>query len=91
MFILLIWTLNNLVVLFYTDNSPHYHNTAVLHYLSEVNNVFNVRLKQYNNFKAGEGKTALDTHFAHIKHNIVGYVSLGNDLEIGKELGILCR
>ena len=67
---------------FSTDNGPHYHNTAVLCYLSEVNEVFNVRLQQYNNFEAGEGKTALDTHFAHISHKIVRYVRLGNDLEL---------
>ena len=59
----------------FTDNGPHYHNTAVLTYLSEVNAVFNVKLLEYNNFEAGEGKTALDTHFAHISHKIV---RLGN-------------
>ena len=41
-----------------------------------------MRLQQYNNFEAGEGKTALDTHFAHISHKIVRYVRLGNDLEL---------
>ena len=76
---------------FSTDNGPHYHNTAVLCYLSEVNEVFNVRLQQYNNFKAGEGKTALDTHFAHISHKIVCYVCLGIDLETGEELGDLVQ
>lgn len=64
----------------FTDNGPHYHNTAVLTYLSEMNDVFNVKLLEYN-FKAGERKTALDTHFAHISHKIVRYVLLGNDLE----------
>ena len=51
----------------------------------------NVRLQQYNNFEAGEGKTALDTHFAHISHKIVRYVRLGNDLETGEELGDLVQ
>ena len=59
-----------------------FHNTAVLCYLFEVNEVFNVRLQQYNNVEAGEGKTALDTHFSHISHKIVRYVRLGNDLEL---------
>ena len=71
---------------FSTDNGPHYHNTAVLCYLSEVK-----RLQQYNNFEAGEGKTVLDTHFAHISHKIVHYVPLGNDLETGEELGDLVQ
>lgn len=75
----------------FTDNGPHYHNTAVLAYLSEVNDVFNLKLQQYNNFEAGEGKTALDTHFAHISHKIVRYVRLGNDLERGEELGDLVQ
>ena len=52
-----------------------------------MNEVFNVNLLEYNNFEAGEGKTALDTHFAHISHKIVCYVRLGNDLETGEELG----
>jgi len=44
------------------DNGLHYHNTAVLAYLCEVNEVFNLNFLEYNNFEAGEGKTALDTH-----------------------------
>ena len=59
--------------------------------LSEVNDVFNVKLLEYNNFDAGEGKTALDTHFSHISHKIVRYVRLGNDLETGEELGELVQ
>ena len=74
-----------------SDNGPHYNNTAVLTYLSEVNSVFNVNLLEYNNFEAGEGKTALDTHFAHISHKIVRYVRVGNDLETGEELGQLVQ
>ena len=75
----------------FTDNGPHYHNTAALTYLSEVNDVFNVKFLEYNNFEAGEGKTSLDTHFAHISHKIVRYVRLGNDLETGEELGELVQ
>ena len=74
-----------------SDNAPHYHNTAVLTYLSEVNDVFNLNLLEYNNFEAGEGKTALDTHFAHISHKIVRYVRVGNDLETGEEHGQLVQ
>lgn len=75
-----------------TDNGLHYHNTAVLAWLSEVNEVFNVNLLECNNFEAGKGKTALDTHFAHISHKIVCYVRLGNDLEIEEESwDNLCR
>ena len=74
-----------------TDNGLHYHNTAVLAYLCEVNEVFNLNFLEYNNFEAGEGKTALDTHFAHISHKIVRYVRLGNDLETGEELGQLVQ
>lgn len=56
-----------------------------------MNEVFNINLLEYNNFEAGEGKTALDTHFAHISHKIVRYVRLGNDLETGEELGQLVQ
>lgn len=56
-----------------------------------MNEAFNRNLLEYNNFEAGEGKTALDTHFAHISHKIVRYVGLGNDLETGGELGQLVR
>lgn len=75
----------------HADNGPHYHNTGVLTYLSEVNDVFNINLMEYNNFEAGEGKTVLDTHFAHISHKIVRYVRLGNDLEAGEEVGQLIQ
>lgn len=75
----------------HVDNGPHYHNTGVLTYLSEVNDVFNVHLMEYNNFEAGEGKTVLDTHFAHISHKIVRYVRLSNDLEAGEEVGQLIQ
>ena len=85
---------NNTCILFFhflpSDNDPHYHNTAVLTYLSEVNSVFNINLLEYNNFEAGEGKTALDTHFAHISHKIVRYVRVGNDLETGKGAWATC-
>ncbi|KAJ7321180.1 hypothetical protein OS493_035351 [Desmophyllum pertusum] len=73
------------------NNGPHYHNTAVLTYLGEVNEVFNINLVEYNNFEAGEGKTALYTHFAHISHKIVRYVCIGNDLETGEQLGQLVQ
>ena len=41
--------------------------------------------------EAEEGKTALDTHFAHLSHKIVRYLRLGNDLETGEELGQLVQ
>ena len=58
----------------FSDNGPHYHNTAVLLYLAEVNS-----LMEYNNFEAGEGKTVLDTHFAHVSHKLVRWVRIGNN------------
>ena len=73
----------------FTDNGPHYHNTAMLLYLAEVNTAFNVKLMEYNNFEAGEGKTVLDTHFAHVSHKIVRWVRVGNDLDTGEQLGNL--
>ena len=65
----------------FTDNGPQYHNSAVLMYLAEVKAVFFV--------KAGEGKTVLDTHFAHVSHKLVCWVRVGNDLESGKQLADL--
>ena len=44
---------------------------------------------EYNNFEAGEGKSKLDTHFAHISHKIVRWVRVGNNLETGSQLGDL--
>ena len=70
----------------FTDNGPHYHNTSLLVYLAEVNEAFNLTLVEYNNFEAGEGKTVLDTHFAHISHKIVRWVRVGNNLETGEQL-----
>lgn len=68
-------------VYLFSDNGPHYHNSGVLFYLTEVNRVFNIIIKEYNNFEAGEGKSQLDSHFAHISHKIVRWVRMGNDLE----------
>ena len=66
------------------DNGPHYHNSGVLLYLSEVNRV-------YNFFEAGEGKSQLDSHFARISHKIVWWVRLGNDLESGEQVAELIK
>lgn len=71
----------------FLDNGPHYHNTGFLLYLSEINEAFNLTLVEYNNFEAGEGKTVLDTHFAHISHKIVRWVRVGNNLQTGVQLG----
>ncbi|KAJ7377694.1 hypothetical protein OS493_027256 [Desmophyllum pertusum] len=54
----------NAISLSLVDNGPHYHNTAFLLYLCEVNLTFNLTLVEYNNFEAGEGKSMLDTHFS---------------------------
>lgn len=80
-----------LYCLFVSDNGPHYHNSGVLCYLAEVNSVFNFTLKEYNNFEAGEGKSRLDSHFAHISHKIVQWVRLGNDLESGEQVADLIK
>ena len=60
-------------------------------YLAEVNSVFNLTLKEYNFFEAGEGKTQLDSHFAHISHKIIRWVRVGHDLETGEQLGDLIQ
>lgn len=61
----------------------------MLLYLAEVNLSFNIKLLEYNNFEAGEGKTVLDTHFAHVSHKIVRWVRVGNDLDSGEQLANL--
>ena len=58
-------------------------------YLAEVNTAFALKLVEYNNFEAGEGKTVLDTHFAHLSHKLVRWVRVGNDLESGEQLSDL--
>lgn len=61
----------------------------MLLYLAQVNGAFNINLLEYNNFAAGEGKTVLDTHFAHVSHKIVRWVHVGNDLDSGEQLANL--
>ena len=73
----------------YIDNGTHYHNSGFLLYLAEVNAAFNLHLIEYNNFEAGEGKSKLDTHFAHISSKIVHWVRVGNNLKSGSQLGEL--
>ena len=73
----------------YIDNGTHYHNSGFLLYLAEVNAAFNLHLIVYNNFEAGEGKSKLDTHFAHISSKIVRWVRVGNNLKSGSQLGEL--
>ena len=73
----------------FIDNGPHYHNSGFLLYLAEVNAAFNLHLIEYNKFEAAEGKSKLDTHFAHISHKIVRWVRVGNNLESGNQLGEL--
>ena len=51
--------------------------------------MFAINLVEYNNFEAGEGKTLLDTHFAHVSHKLVRWVRIGNDLESGEQLEYL--
>ena len=61
----------------------------MLLYLAEVNLCFNINLVEYNNLEAGEGKTVLDTHFAHVSHKIVRWVRVDNDLDSGEQLANL--
>ena len=85
-----IWQIYYIVTIF-SDNGPHYHNSGILFYLTEVNRVFNINLKEYNYFEAGEGKSQLDSHFAHISHKIVRWVRMGNDLESGEQVADLIK
>ena len=62
------------------------HTTTILD-LAEVSKAFQLTLVEYNNFEAGEGKSKLDTHFAHISHKIVRWVRVGNNLETGSQFG----
>ena len=71
------------------DSGPHYHNTGFILYLAEVSQALQLTLVEYNNFEAGEEKSKLDTHFAHISHKIVWRVRVGNNLETGSQLGDL--
>ena len=51
--------------------------------------MFGIELLEYSNFEAGEGKTVLDTHFAHVSHKLVRWVRVGNDLQSGEQLADL--
>ena len=53
--------------------------------------MFNITLKEYNNFEAGEGRSQLDSHFAHISHKIVRWVCMGSDLESGEQVADLIK
>lgn len=74
-----------------TDKGPHYHNTGVLVYLAGVSLAYNLKLEEYNYFEAGEGKSALDTHFAHVSHKITRWVRVGNNLETGEQVADLVK
>jgi len=50
-----------------------------------------LQLIEYTNFEAGEGKSALDTHFAHVSHKITRWVRVGNNLETGEQLADLVK
>ena len=77
---------------FLSDNGPHYHNSGVLFYLMEVNKVFNITLKESNNFEASAGKSQLDSLFAHVSHKLsVAWVRMGNDLESGEQVADLIK
>ena len=52
---------------------------------------FNINLKEYNYLEGGEGKSQLDSHFAHISHKIVRWVRMGNDLECGEQVADLIK
>ena len=67
----------------------HTTTTQGLLYLAQLNDIFNLSLLEYNYFEAGEGKTVLDTHFAHNSHKIVSWVRVGNNLQSGEQLGEL--
>ena len=54
-----------------------------------MNATFALKLVEYNNLETGEGKTVLDTHFAHVSHKLVHWVRIGNDLESGEQLADL--
>lgn len=60
-------------------------------YLAGVSLAFNLQLAEYNNFEAGEGKSVLDTHFAHVSHKITRWVRVGNNLETGEQLADLVK
>ena len=79
------------IVTFLSDNGPHYHNSGVLFYLTEVNGAFNINLKECNYFEAGEGKSQRNSHFTHISHKIVRWVRMGNDLESNEQVADLIK
>ena len=60
-------------------------------YLAGVSLAFNLQLAEYNNFEAGDGKSVLDTHFAHVSHKITRWVRVGNNLETGEQLADLVK
>lgn len=45
----------------------------------------------YRSGEAGEGKSRLDSHFAHISHKIVRWVHTGNDFESGEQVAELVK
>ncbi|KAK3748352.1 hypothetical protein QZH41_008194, partial [Actinostola sp. cb2023] len=73
----------------FSDNGPHYHNSGLICYLSEVNLVFDLTLVEHVFFEAGEGKTVLDTHFAHVGHKVTRWVKTGHGMHSGEELAHL--
>ena len=64
----------------WSDNGAHYKNTSLVLWLSNLKELTNVDLRQFNNFEPQEGKTKLDSHYATLKFAFKSYLKEKNDI-----------
>ena len=64
----------------WSDNGPHYKNTSLVLWLSNMKELANIELTDCNNFEPQEGKTKLDSHYATLKFALKSYVKERHDL-----------
>ena len=64
----------------WSDNGPHYKNTSLIFWLSNLKSLTNIELLQYNNFEPQEGKTKLDSHYATLKFALKSYMKEKHDV-----------
>ena len=58
----------------WSDNGPHYKNTSLILWLSNLKSLTGIELLEYNNFEPQEGKTKLDSHYATLKFALRSYM-----------------
>ncbi|RIB04743.1 hypothetical protein C2G38_2221482 [Gigaspora rosea] len=73
-------------VTFISDNEPHYHNADLMMIMGRWKEWYNIHVRKWTFLEAGEAKTAIDSHYAHISHAINRHVRLGFNIAQGSDI-----